>query len=380
MAADFAHIEYDQRDDGERPRGEAGSTSARLFVVVALAAVLGGFATIVWYAYDRYALTLGDEPPVLTADTSPVRVAPADPGGLQVAHQDRLVLLGQPPDTAADDTALRPGPEAPIPRPAPAERGGPAATPLNSAALPVFASDPTAAPRRDGQIAVPVAAPDNPPGIFTAALPARPVEALIARRAAAAPALSLDTFGVGAERRRHRMVPIIEFGDTMPLPAPLAEAGVVVEPAAGPLDAAGGPADEIAVAGPSPSRVAQIMALAGTLHDDPQALSRALASARGGSEAERAAPAGADGDFRREDGTYRVQLAAVDRADVTGEEWRRLNRLHGDLLGSLDLHVESVEVNGRTYHRIQAGPVDPPAARSLCDALRGRGAECLVRP
>jgi cell division septation protein DedD len=125
------------------------------------------------------------------------------------------------------------------------------------------------------------------------------------------------------------------------------------------------------------------MALAAAMPDNPVALSRALAaSGRGGPALDDAGePAdGQDAGYRRSSGTYRVQLAAVTARDAAEEEWRRLNRLHGDLLSGLELHVETVDVDGRDYHRIQAGPVDPQAARALCDAIRERGADCLVRP
>ena len=77
---------------------------------------LGAFAGGVWFAYEqgvRQGLRLS--PPLVRADPGPVKIEPADPGGLQIPNQDRQVFEAldggaQPPSVEQ----LLPPPEEPI--------------------------------------------------------------------------------------------------------------------------------------------------------------------------------------------------------------------------------------------------------------------------
>ena len=73
--------------------------------------VVGGVAMVmflsaglvVWQVYRSTATVQQAEIPFLRADTSPIRVEPTDPGGLEVPHQNRLVLEGAAPPGGAVD-------------------------------------------------------------------------------------------------------------------------------------------------------------------------------------------------------------------------------------------------------------------------------------
>jgi hypothetical protein len=78
---------------------------------------------------------------------------------------------------------------------------------------------------------------------------------------------------------------------------------------------------------------------------------------------------------------HRVQLASVLSEDGARTEWDNLRRAFPDLLGPLELHVESAEVAGRMRYRVQAGPLDARAAGRLCADLTARSIDCLpVKP
>jgi cell division septation protein DedD len=101
-------------DDGEPPRRRA------LPIVVALVA-LAGFAGMVWYAYDW---GLGQVEtarlPVILAEPEPIKSRPESPGGLEVPHQDKLVLNEVEPDPEKPQVErLLPPPETPRPPKAP---------------------------------------------------------------------------------------------------------------------------------------------------------------------------------------------------------------------------------------------------------------------
>jgi hypothetical protein len=78
----------------------------------------------------------------------------------------------------------------------------------------------------------------------------------------------------------------------------------------------------------------------------------------------------------------RVQVASVASEADGAREWRRLRRLHPEALGSLTMAVEAFDSpTGDRLFRVEGGPLDEEAARTICDKLRAAGAGCrIVRP
>jgi TPR repeat protein len=82
------------------------------------------------------------------------------------------------------------------------------------------------------------------------------------------------------------------------------------------------------------------------------------------------------------DGAFHVQVASVSNEADGAREWRRLQRLHPEVLGSLAVSVVGFEAaNGDRLFRVEGGPLDESAARDACTKLRAAGAGCrIVRP
>ena len=98
-------------------------------------AALGGFAGIVWYAYNL-GIRAGSESvaPLIKAEEGPAKVRPEEPGGMEVPYQDKLVYDRLAPDQAEPPVErLLPPPEAPLPPPKTAEPPPPVAAPTDSA-------------------------------------------------------------------------------------------------------------------------------------------------------------------------------------------------------------------------------------------------------
>jgi len=77
-------------------------------------------------------------------------------------------------------------------------------------------------------------------------------------------------------------------------------------------------------------------------------------------------------------GRFRVQLASFNSGEKAGAEGERLQRRHPELLGNLELTVQSAELERGVFHRIQAGPLTYSQANSLCGALKRQNQPCLV--
>lgn len=146
-------------------------------IVTALAAVFC-FGAIVWYAYTwGTGQMASEELPVVRAEPMPEKTKPEQPGGMDVPHQDKLVLNdGAPAGEEPQVERLLPAPETPQP-PEPmeapaetAEAGGEAGLPEDAAEAPLMAEvpDPPAppAPQEEGEDVAAAEAPEAAaPGI-----------------------------------------------------------------------------------------------------------------------------------------------------------------------------------------------------------------------
>ena len=111
---DFAPSEVDIFAEVDRPRSKLPA------VLVSLVA-LCGFGAVVWYGYSWGSLAAKDgELPIITAELDSEKIRPSDPGGLEVPHQDTLVLNQlEPNEIESQEQSLLPPPETPITPPQP---------------------------------------------------------------------------------------------------------------------------------------------------------------------------------------------------------------------------------------------------------------------
>jgi hypothetical protein len=75
---------------------------------------------------------------------------------------------------------------------------------------------------------------------------------------------------------------------------------------------------------------------------------------------------------------YRVQLGSYGDAKAAMDNWALLQRRHGANLAGMTPTVTAATVNGRTFHRLQAGPLSSTAANDLCTRIKANGTDCLV--
>jgi hypothetical protein len=308
------------------PEGMRRVTGAIVFVGVIV--VMGVWA---WRLGTRDAT----EVPVIRAMEGPSRMQPADPGGLQAAHQGLEVngVLGGAPERSRAS-------EIPPARPTP-----PALAKEDAPQGELVASAPQAlAEKVAGQVAAKLAAPNE--GAAAAAVqPILPSdvtadeEGLLggAGEAAEVPGAEVagaDDAAASAVRPRNR------------------PAGLQVARAEAPVRATSAAAPPVAEAAPEPA-------------------------------AARPAPAKAASVATNEVGSVQsgarlVQLGAFDSEEITRKAWSSLVAKNPDLLSSKSLYVERTTSNARVFYRLRvAGFQSADDTRRMCEALRGRGVACI---
>ena len=135
---------YDATDEDDEPAGRGW-----LMLIVVLA-VLAALAGVVYFAYQQGREEgIRTAPPIVRADGGPEKVAPQEPGGMEIPHQDKEIFERINGDSTAGDVEagverLLPPPEEPgtiptapaAPTPAPAaEATPPAAEPVAPVAV-----------------------------------------------------------------------------------------------------------------------------------------------------------------------------------------------------------------------------------------------------
>jgi hypothetical protein len=193
------------RDHYDRPReGFRVGRTALIGGAVALALVFIVFA----YRAGQNGATSG-QPPLITADPSPVKVAPENPGGMEVPNQDKLILNKVAGQQTQEPEQLLPPPEQPMPPPA---------EPAPATAVPAeAAAEPSAGTMAAVPPTVPMAA--APPALTPAPTPApAPAPAAVAPPAAPAPTTAKPTAPAN---------PTVAAIPTVPAPAKPAGAAAV---------------------------------------------------------------------------------------------------------------------------------------------------------
>ena len=303
----------------------AGGTADRLIPegvrkLAGAAIFLGLIGALGLWSY-RLGTRDAGEVPIIKAMEGPARVEPANPGGLQAAHQGlevNAVLAGRPE---------------PAPRPAAPATPPPAV----------------------------LQAEDAPQGELVQAAPAALAERLL---------------GEGADLPmppQEEIAALVDDADaegielTVPTDLPAAVPGPR-------------PRNRPANLAAARAKTAPVASQAAAAAVPTPAASKTLAPAAKPAEVTKVAstaPASKEVSGLRS-GTRLVQLGAFDSEEITRKAWDQLVARNGDLLASKSLFVERTTANARVFYRLRVAGFDSAEqTRALCEALRGRGIACI---
>jgi cell division septation protein DedD len=309
----------DTRLADERGRGIA----VRAFQASMALLAVGAFFAVVWYAYtwgtERAGGAAGGGLPVVEAPEGPEKIAPDDPGGMDVPHQDKVVL--NEGEAEPEVERLLPPPETPQPP-----------EPLDDAET----------ARADQAGSTDSAATPDAGGAGAADLSRKP-----AATSGEAPAGDSGETAGGGSDGDDRALPEREVAE---LPETAVQDGGTADAASEP-EAADGAAPE------------------------PAADAEPSEAADAADAADAAQPSG-----QRDDGAYAVQLAAFRDEAGARAAWSRFQQRYPELLREHALLLQSVEIEGRgTFWRVRAGPFRQRSdAAALCTKLEDRGQDCLA--
>lgn len=317
--------EHDDPPPLAESRGEEGLRSRSLLIGGLLIGVaVAGAAG--FYLFPRESGTSGTvTPQVIPAETGPYKVRPADPGGMQVPNQDKLVFERAEAGRSTEVENLLPAPQVPSAPPAMPEQP----RPLGAADM----TPPPPPPLDGARETAMVPATANPPASLPNGLPS------------VIPGVPMPATSIPAI--------------TQPLPASPAPTVPQVVPPQG-VPAVVPPQ---AVPAPPPATAAA----------PPPAPAPATAKTETAAKpAQQAAAAGGTG-------SYMIQFAAL-RDDASARKlWDDLKAKHGDLLGRLSPVIQKADLGPKgVFYRVRAtGLPSDAAARALCDELTKRKVGCL---
>ncbi len=314
-------------------------------------------------------LQTASAPPVIKAESGPMKVQPENPGGVVVPNQDNAIftrkqddakgakMVGgeeQPVDVAAKvqqaKAAASAAPSVPDSSSTTAALGQGGGTPASAVELPK-PPQPTATvpglgePRKVRTVSV---RPDGT--IIDASGDTAPIGRTAALAPGTIPAVPAPavTGATPPLKKPEVAAPVAPVSATpVAAPKPAADAGAT--PAARPVP--------VPVAAPATPRPAQVAAVA--------------PAAPSGGAAAPATDAGGGGGFT-------VQLAAPASEQEARETASRLQRRFAGELGDMKPFVRRADVNGKTIYRVRVGNLSRDDATSLCTRVQSAGGQCFV--
>lgn len=354
QAADYAEPtpEEEEPHQFERPRSRKGVLTAAALIAVAVVGV--GTATVF---RNKAPAGVNGQPPVISADNGPTKVAPANPGGAEIPNQNKQIYeraADSPAAGSADKTKVVSREEQPVdvqqaarslsPRPSsgsitPTETAGASLAPTEPGLIPIPAVPGLGEPRRVRTVAI---RPDGTPA---------------------------PSNGVNGNGAAQGLVTGSAPPAARPAAAPAAPTQAVVRPQPTTPASEAAKTQERAAAAPTTPPASQT----------PPARTRTAALGAQPAATPAQTPALAAAAPRPDaSGGFAVQLGAPGSEAEARATFAALQRKYPDQLGGQSPIVRKTELNGKTVYRLRVGPYSREDAASMCSALQAAGGQCFI--
>lgn len=276
-----------------------------------------------------------DNLPVISADASPLRESPVEPGGLDVAHDDSTIY-GSIRSAELQETP-------PLENLLAEEQ--PVDTQTALAAAPLAALDPAAGALQ----------PASVPGTS-----AEQAEDTL-------PPSEMADATAGIEKPG---IPDLKVSETRSIP--MKSEKIALAPSG---ETAAKP--EIAPAGSTPETLAYVRSALDEAK--PVELAKAEPSADAVAAIEPAAGASTMAGAAIKPGSSYVQLASISSEAAAPKEWSKLQKQFSSLSGA-EYRVQRADLGAKgVFYRIQAGPMSKDSAKSVCDSIKAtKPGGCII--
>lgn len=337
---------------------EASSSILRTAIMLGL---MVGLLALGWMAYKEASSPNPNEPvPVIKADSTPFKQAPADPGGEQIPNKDREVFNALGPVKKADAAATETSNAQPRPQPE---------QPINREALDAIATmENNNAPEAKNPLEQPVVkqAPEAKPVAEKSPEKSEKPAIETTPEVKKAAATTEKTAEKKAVVEKVEKVEKTEASVEKPLPVPAS-----VQQLRADEMTASAPAANASVTAAEPVKTQQQVANVAEVVKESTAKPASMAKPK---------PATAKIDSSTAKGSIMVQLGAVKSEGEASAEWKRLQKRFVSELGSLRYSTQRVDLGGKgVFYRIQAGPLsNHEAAKALCSKLTAKKQGCII--
>jgi hypothetical protein len=430
--SDAGALESDDFTPMEPPRSRR-----RLGAVMALVTLtaVGAAGAYTWRKMGGDFVSSGP-PPLIKADNAPLKVAPENPGGMDIPNQNRQIYEGRADSTRSrvldrqeqpidvrEAARQMPAPEAPAPAPAAPQANGvagtvpssppavvaaapsaPAAVPngVNASVAAVAPRNPalnalgeprrvrTVAVRPDGSAigaagglmvsdpntpVLPAGQVPPPISVSTISIPANPAAAP-APQATPAPAASATPVTDGstpsATATPIQVLPPSRPRALLANASPEPVATGAAEPSTGGLFQPADVGRTDANDAPVPADAARSVTVRPPSR--PSRLGQQVAATDSVAELPEQQASAAPAGAR----TYSVQLAVRPSEDAARTAYDQLSDKFATELGGKPATVTQAQVNGRSVYRVRVTPLSREDANTLCTRLKASGGQCFV--
>jgi hypothetical protein len=329
-------------------------------------AALGVGAVVGLRGFSGPARTTG-EVPVIKADAGPSKVAPQNPGGVEIPNQNKQIYE-RTPEPKPGEARVVTREEQPVDVQATARAAARVILPGPGAATAPAAVPVAVAPATQSAQAAPVSAP---------VVAAAPVVAPAASPASSAqpPAAALG------EPRRVRTIAVRPDGTIAPANGapPLAAAPAAASAATATPVRPAAPSVTASTPAPRPPAPRAAAEDAAAPRPAPPRTQVAAAPAAAPVAAPVAAPAPRATEAASAGGGFMVQLGAPGSEAEARSTFSSLQRRFSDQLASDSPVIRRADVgNGRTVYRLRVGPFSREDAAEKCQALQSAGGQCFI--
>jgi len=320
----------------------------RLMQIIIVLLAVAGFVGLAWYAYKSGETVDEKDVEIIKADKTPIKEAPANPGGMQIPNQDKTVysLINNGKTDTPNVERILPPPENPI------DRNGETETWVSDKAKEKNPLD-----RNVEKIS-------EAPNVPTPSESDKDIASVAAPQTAKGEQFNPDALKSEVTPEAKPPVGDVAIAPIpVPSPSPLPQVALVKPAPVAPV-----PVDPIATETPKNVEAPVVLPPADPFSLVEQPVVKKV-------EKPKATPKTTPTDT----GKIRIQLGAYKNQADAEKDWKKISKKYGSRLSGKSHYIVKIAIDGKgTFYRLQAGGfASKEAADKFCSGLSAAGQSCM---